>query len=198
MLFVILIGVIIFGSLTYEKGTITGRHIYETEKGQEFAFIEGKAGDVKTYELQIYAERFGVEHLYQVPLRNLPDDVKPIPLDTRAVKKILSSRGVFITYDPNLKSDVAIGAIEIASVIGTADFGIFKIPTEGAFTEATDIDYSVKTCEDAKDGVIVINLRLEDENRVYLEEDCVIIEGENYESLIKSSEKLIYSLLGVL
>jgi len=185
---------------------LTGRHIYESPKGSEFTFLETKAGDVDLYELQVYAERYGVEHLYQIPFRNLPRDVEFIPIQEgvgkkvlNAVgKKVLNARGVYITLDPNLKADASIGAIEIASVIGTADFGVFKIPTEGAFTETTDIDYSVKTCEDAKDGVVVINLRLEDENRIYAEGDCIIVQGDSYVNLIKSSERLLYSVLTVL
>ncbi|MBS3153069.1 hypothetical protein J4426_00690 [Candidatus Woesearchaeota archaeon] len=198
VLIAILIAFIIFASLTYDRGVLTGRHIYESPKGSEFTFLETKAGDVDLYELQVYAERYGVEHLYQIPFRNLPRDVEFIPIQEGVGKKVLNARGVYITLDPNLKADASIGAIEIASVIGTADFGVFKIPTEGAFTETTDIDYSVKTCEDAKDGVVVINLRLEDENSIYAEGDCIIVQGDSYVNLIKSSERLLYSVLTVL
>jgi len=196
--FVILVGFIVFASLTYNKGTFTGMHIYESPKGEKFTLIEGKAGDIEVYDLQINSERYGVEHLYQIPLRNLPEDVKIISLSSREVKKILNAKGIFITLDPNLKAYASIGAIELAGVLGTADFGVFKIPTQGAFTEKIDSDYPVKTCEDAKDGVIVITLILGDENRIDSEGDCIIVKGDSYENLIKSSERLIYGLFGVL
>jgi len=196
--FVILVGFIIFASLTYNKGTFTGMHIYESPRGEKFTLVENKAGDIKVYELQINAERYGVGHLYQIPLRNLPEDVKIISLNSKEVKKILNAGGIFITFDPNLKAYASIGAIELAGVLGTADFGVFKIPTQGAFTEKIDSDYPVKTCEDAKDGVIVINLVLGDENKVYSKGDCIIVEGDSYDNLIKSSERLVYGLFGVL
>ena len=52
--------------------------------------------------------------------------------------------------------------------------------------------------EDNKDGVVVINLRLKDENRIYAESDCIIVQGDSYVNLIKSSERLLYSVLTVL
>ena len=198
VLIIVLIGFIVLASLTYNTGLLTGKAIYESPDGKKFTFLETKAGDVELHELQVFTSRFGVEHLYQIPLRNLPEDVEFVSVDGKVVKKILESGGVFITLDPNLKASASLGAIELAGVIGTAEFGVFKIPTQGAFTESIDSEYLVKTCADAKDGVVVINLRLGEQSRVYSEGDCVIVEGDSYDNLIKSSERLIYSLLGVL
>lgn len=197
-LLVILVGFIAFVSFTYGKGLFTGGHIYKSPSGDEFTFIENKVGDLTLYDLQIYSERAGVEHLYQIPLRNLPKDVKFVSFEEGVQEKVLSSKGVFVTLDPNLKSQATLGAIEIAGVIGTADFGVFKIPTQGAFTEKIDVDYPVKTCNDAKDGVAVILLNMGKENKVYSQGDCIIVEGDSYDNLIKSSERLILGLFGVL
>ena len=153
---------------------------------------------MKLYELQIIVDSYGVEHLYQIPVRNLPKDVESIPIETGTVPKIRNARGAFVTLDPNLKAEASIGAIEIAGVIGTADFGIFKIPTQGAFTEKTSIDYPVKTCEDAKEGVIVILLKLSGKNEVSIEGDCIIIEGDSYGNLIKSSERLVFRQFNII
>lgn len=198
VLIVVLIGFIAFVSLTYGKGLLTGKHIYESPLGEEFTFIENDLGGLTIYDLQIYTDTSGVEHLYQIPVRNLPKDVKIVSFEEDIQKKILNSRGVFVTFDPNLKAHASLGAIEIAGVIGTAEFGVFKIPTQGAFTEKTDIDYLVKTCEDAKDGVSVILLKLGDKNSVYSQGDCIIVEGDSYDNLIKSSERLIFGLFNVL
>ena len=198
VLLVILIGFITFVSFTRGKGFFTGEHVYESPSGGEFTLLENRVGDLTLYDLQVYTERDGVEHLYQIPLRNLPEDVKFVSFEEGAQKKILKSNGVFITFDPKLKTQVSLGAIELAGVIGTADFGVFKIPTQGAFSEKTDIDYPVKTCDDAKNGVSVILLNLGKENKVYSQGNCIIVEGNSYDNLIKSSERLILGLFGVL
>ena len=197
-LIVVLVGFIVFVSFTYGKGFLTGKHIYESPSGDQFTFIENKVGELTLYDLQVYTEQSGVEHLYQIPLRNLPKDVKIVSFEDGIQKKVLESRGVFITLDPNLKAQATLGAIEIASVIGTAEFGVFKIPTQGAFIEKTDIDYPVKTCDDAKDGVSVVLLKLGDKNKVYSQGDCIIVEGDSYDNLLKSSERLIFGLFNVL
>lgn len=198
VLLAILSGFIVFVSLTYGEGFFTGKHIYESPSGDEFTFIENDVGGLTLYDLQVYTEKAGVEHLYQIPLRNLPKDVKIVSFEEGVQKKILESNGVFITFDPKLKAQASLGAIELAGVIGTAEFGVFKISTQGAFIEKTDIDYPVKTCEDAKGGVSVILLKLGNGNKVYSQGDCVIVEGDTYENLIKSSERLIFGLFGVL
>ncbi|MBI2107154.1 hypothetical protein HYT57_04160 [Candidatus Woesearchaeota archaeon] len=198
VLIVILVGFVVFVSFTYGEGFLTGKHIYESSSGEEFTFIENEVGELTLYDLQLYTERVGVEHLYQIPVRNLPKDVAFVSFEEGVQKKILSSKGVFITLDPKLNAQASLGAIEIAGVIGTADFGVFKIPTQGAFTEKTDMDYPVKTCDDANGGVTVVLLNLGQGNRVYSNGSCVIVEGNSYENLIKSSERLIFGLFGVL
>lgn len=200
VLVVILVIAAVFAAFAYEKGTLTGKIVYTSERtGERFTFIENKVSkDLTLYELQVVAERYGVEHLYQIPVRNLPEDVEMVSIETGTVPKIRNAKGIFVTLNPELKAEASIGAIEIAGVIGTADFGVFKIPTQGAFTEKTGIDYPVKTCEDAKEGVVVILLKLEDENSVSIEGDCILVEGDSYENLIKASERLVFRLFNII
>ncbi|MBI4159040.1 hypothetical protein HY500_02150 [Candidatus Woesearchaeota archaeon] len=205
ILIIILIGLLVvfavFVSFFQDNwGFLTGKHVYESPSGEKFIFIENRVNNnLVLYELQLFTSKVrGVEHVYQIPLRNLPKEVTFVSFEEGIQKKVLNSRGVFITLDPKLNAQASLGAIEIAGVIGTADFGVFKIPTQGAFTEKTDVDYPVKTCEQAKDGIAVILLKLENENKVYSQGDCVVVEGDSYDNLIKSSERLIFGLFDIL
>src|SRR3989344_3979261 len=81
VLIVILIGFVAFVSFTYGNVFLTGKHIYESPSGNEFTFIENKVGELTLYDLQVYTEQSGVEHLYQIPLRNLPNDVKIVSFE---------------------------------------------------------------------------------------------------------------------
>ena len=72
------------------------------------------------------------------------------------------------TFDPDLNGgDLAIAGGEIVRVLGTESYGIYKIPTGGAFTRATESSTLVKTCANANSYTGIILLKVEDENKVY-------------------------------
>ena len=92
----------------------------------------------------------------------------------------------------------------MASVFGKNEYGLYKTNIRVAFTEfhgaqpAPVVDCStVNLNGNVNRTIAVIYLKLGDENRIYSDGDCIIIEGKNTEGLIKSGEKFAYALLGV-
>jgi len=176
---------------------------YKSPSGEGFDFVTGYVGKIPVYTLKLSAS-YGdkLTRQYEIPLRNKPKDLENIPVEDRVKSKLLSSQGIFITLDPELDQKATIAAIQLAKVLGTADYGVFKIPTQGAFTQPINTtnqsNYPVKTCQDATSDIMVIQLTLGMENKAYIKNNCVIIEATDTENLIKVSEKVVLRLLGVM
>jgi len=176
---------------------------YKNKDGEKFEFVTGYAGKVPIYTLKINVN-YGNKLIkpYEIPLRNKPSDLEEIQVDSKIESKLLNSKGVFITMDPELDQKASIAAIQLAKVIGTADYGVFKIPTQGAFIQAINLtnnqDYPVKACQDATPDIRVVLLKLGNENKAYIDKDCIIIEATNPDNLIKVAEKVVLTILNVL
>ena len=149
---------------------------------------------------------------YSVPLRNDPQNIEDIIVEdldkVKWIKNSLESsnynilaKKIYITFDPIKYSggDLGIAGGEIAKIIGSSSTGIYKIPTGGAFTKLLD-GYTniIKDCDDANSETGIILLTLGNENRINVEEDCIIIEGNSYDGLIKSADRFLLALLGVI
>lgn len=176
---------------------------YKNKEGEKFEFVTGYVGKVPIYTAKVsvsYGNKLFKN--YEIPLRNKPKDLESILIHPEVKQKILNSRGIFISMDPELDQKASIAAIQLAKVIGTADYGVFKIPTQGAFTQPINItnnqDYPVKTCDDATPDIRVIMITLGGENTAYVTANCVIIKGTDGDNLIKVAEAVVLNLLNVL
>ncbi len=166
------------------------------------------APDVEIHQLETYIGN----HQYSIPMRNDPRVIELIPvIDLDQVSwlsqiqesnnYIILAKQIFLTFDPEklTGADTIIAIGEVGRILGTADYGIYKIPTTGAFTKVIqDSNTPIKTCNDANIKTGIITFQLGDSNKVYTENDCVIVQGKDYDGLIKSSDRLLLALLGVI
>ena len=152
------------------------------------------------------------DHKYSIPLRNDPKIIEDIPVEDldkiNWLEKSLEStnynvlaKRIYLTFDPEKYSggDLGIAGGEIVKILGSSSTGVYKIPTGGAVTKPLDESAQIiKTCEDANYETGIILLTLGDENKVYTEEDCIIVKGKNYVDLIKSADRFLLALLGII
>ena len=148
--------------------------------------------------------------VYELPFRNGPESLESIPVTNLSVAWLKSAtesenynilaKSVYLTFSPKLSGgDLAIAGGEIAKVLGTSNYGIYKIPTGGAVTESIEGKNSiVRTCNNATRDMGIILLSIGNETKVYSDKDCVIVQGTNYVNLIKAADRFIYELLGIL
>lgn len=202
----ILLGITIIGVslfIFFPDIRLSNEFTYKSAAGEKFNFVTGYAGKVPIYNLKVSVS-YGNQLFknYEIPLRNKPQDLEAIPIEDKVKQKILNSRGIFITMHPELNQKAAIAGIQLAKVLGTADYGVFKIPVQGAFTEGINTtaqqEYPVKTCQDATPDIRVIILAKGGENKAYVTADCVIIKATDEENLIKVAEAVVLKLLNVL
>src|SRR3989344_4438655 len=76
---------------------------YTGPGGEKFEIIKSKIGTVPIYTFRINV-LYGKNLLkpYEIPLRNQPKTLKDISIDKSVKTNILSSKGIFITMDPEL------------------------------------------------------------------------------------------------
>ena len=98
-------------------------------------------------------------------------------------------------------SKSVLALMEFNRILGTANYGIYKLNVASSVIEATnksiDLGLPVITCENVTGRDTVVLLRLGHQNRVDTENGCVILEAENGDDLIRVADRLSYFLLDV-
>jgi len=197
----IIILIVLIVLLVFYKNSSNGldknQYVYKNPQGEEFIFTKSNVDNLTLNVLTAYVDKNGL-HQYQIPFRNNPNDLKNISIEPNIKNKILNKQGIFITLNPNLKSGAVIAAVEISRIIGTNDYGVFKIPTQSATTIPTNTTYPVINCNDATKDTGVILIGIGNYTRIFSNKECVIVEGDNYDNLIKAADKLSLHLLNVM
>ena len=95
---------------------------------------------------------------------------------------------------------IAQAAVEVGKVVGTRN-NVFNIPAKAVLSSPSDVDpfTDVVTCQNATSDTNVIMFLLGDENIVYEHEPyCFFVQGVTGRDTIKSANRLVYRLLGIM
>ncbi len=150
--------------------------------------------------------------LYNIPIRNNPADLESIGVSgldqvswlediEESDNYDITADLVYVTFDPfkMTGSDVLIAGGEIVRMIGSGEGGIYHRPVSAAFTQPMNNSATlVRDCQDANSKTGIIKLQLGNENKIYAQDDCIIIQAESLDELIKSSERFMLTILGVI
>ncbi len=203
---IILVGVVAY-FLFFQTGEVTGNVI--EGPGGTFVFEEIARDGIAFHQFSLYAEidRGEMqEHTFQ--FRNSPAEVEHISVNPDIGNHIVSRRGagkeIIITVDPESSSKSVLAGIELAQVLGNSDSGLFKMRVRGALTKlregsVEDPNALIVTCDDVEDAIGVIYLEEGVTQGATLDEKgCIHLSGETPEEVIATTERLLYSMLGVL
>ncbi len=177
-------------------------------KSGEYNFDIVQIGTVTFYKPHVFYE--SKEYVYA--FRNKPQDLVGISLEENIASKLNRPKGLkdlYVTKDINLSSQiqnsVSIVVAPLLSILGRNEYGIYKTRITNAYTsyhagdpvapvvDCTTVNLNAKVNK----TVGVISIRLGEENRVYSDGECIVIEGKDTDGLIKSGEKFAYHLIGV-
>jgi len=141
----------------------------------------------------------GQKKIYNLELRYDPKSVQDITIDKSTVKTILESQEVYLTVDPNMTGQTVIAMIELGRIIGTK-YDLFNLPTYGALTHSDQSNQTLRTCNDATKNSTVIWFKIGNETSIYADKNkyCVIIQGKTEEDIMKSADRMVYQLVGIL
>lgn len=145
---------------------------------------------------------------YIISLRNSPYDVENISLEPDIEKNLNRKEGInmlYVTKDPEIinitDNKATIAIIEFGRILGTNEFGIYKIPSQSANTKLPENNPSstvpIVTCANVSKEISVIYVKLGNKNEVYSKNKCVIIEATDGDNLIKVADKFAYHLIGL-
>ena len=201
VLILITLGLIIFIPL------LSSTYIYTSPSGEKFTFYKSQVEGLTTHTVETYAKyKDDVNNYkYVIPLRTGPKEVEKFTVDKNINNYLLNKKYIYITMDPRYSSKAVLASLDLAKVLGTAEYSIFKIPTEGALTyslvNATNSTFNsapIITCNNVNNNVGVIWFNINDENKIYSNKGCVVIEAVDEDVLIKLADRLVYSLLGIM
>lgn len=189
----LLVLLIVFIAIVYVKGIGKGYFIYEG-KGGKYRIDLVKFGNMTDY--YIHTEVNGKYYIY--PLRNSPKDLEDLYLEPDVKDNFVNKVGVYVTQDVDeIGSKSLIGKMEFVKILSKyTKEGIYGLDLVSAFTTKFE-DRPAITCNNVTKDVGVIYLRLGNENKIYSDKGCVIIEGVDDNGLLLSSEKFAYHLLEV-
>jgi hypothetical protein len=126
----------------------------------------------------------------------LPSDIEEFNMSTEVVDKILDSKVVYITFDPNatIIEEFELMRFELGTSL-TQLFGIYSMA--GVAKESEEYTLPLVSCENATAELPVISLTEANETNALVDGDCVIIEVNEY-SAAALKDRLLYAMLGII
>jgi hypothetical protein len=96
-------------------------------------------------------------------------------------------------FDSEYKEDIAKSIFELSQVLSKK--GIYVLQ---GFTTNTSFDLPIITCEDSTQFVPIVYYKSSNQTKIYLNNNCIIIEGNNQNSFIPLTDRLAYQILGIM
>jgi hypothetical protein len=195
-----ILGIIaIFGLIMFFVSTAqTPLDTVETRDFKGFTFQ--KHGDVWVTTLTVGDRDTGAKRDFEIYFHYFPTDVDHIPSmknsrnETITPELFVNAKKVYITVDPDYPASTILGGVEIAKILAQ----VYGKEVKAAVTRTGTTDAEVVTCEDTREGVRIINLRLGNSTRIYSEKGCVVVQGTDTVELLKASERLTFEMLKML
>ena len=142
-----------------------------------------------------------------MPFYYHPSELEDIPVDPNLREKFFSIRdnkgSIFITLDPDAENNsIVIAGVEISRITGSR-YDLLNVPTSSAFikepgTGSAETGTPIVTCAQADNNTMVIWITLSNTNIAYSYDNCVILEAETYEDMIRVADRTMYDLLGIM
>jgi len=189
---VVIVLICFLGYIYYVKEIKAKMHRYNG-----FDFYKGDL--VWTTEIQIG------EQPYTIPFYYHPKEVEDVLVEANVEKKVQrlnASDRLFITLDPDLESRAVVAAVELSRITGSR-YRIYNVPTHGALirpssTSKADAVNPIITCANANNQTVVVWLKLGDANVVHSKDNCILLEGQSSEDLIRVTDRFVYRLMGIM
>jgi len=171
--------------------------IYTGANEEKYEFQKRILGGNTTF-YYIYLTANGKRYSY--PFRYYPGELEEIPLDVNIKNDLFTKKLIYATQNIETTNKTQqqsfLGIMEVVRILGRAEEGIYGLAVKSAFIEDHN-NNTLASCDNVNQDVGVMYFKLGEENKIYTDNNCVIIEGKDTEGLMKSSEKFAYHLLGL-
>ena len=167
---------------------------YEYVNGkQAFTVTRVNEGNYLGYQITVFLN----DNPYYLSIRNDPRDLESIPITGSPQKTMSYAKRVFITLSPedNLTSKATIAALEIDKIIDNPYF--YNLPVNSSMTSPFG-NFPVISCSNATEDNAVIWLKKGASTQITETNNCIIVEGEDEDDLIKAADRLSLFLVGIM
>jgi hypothetical protein len=126
----------------------------------------------------------------------LPQDLEKLNLSDDVKERLLGSKVVYITFNPNTKSvDMfELMRFELGMKLGEIG-GVYAM--QGVAEENENYMQPLVDCGNATSSVPVISLVEGNETMAYLDGDCIVVESDRY-SAPAMKDVVLYTMLGIM
>lgn len=166
--------------------------------GFEFALAGSGADTVWVTQIQVNGQ------VYNVPFYYHPSEVEDVFFEEGIAEGITDSpvkpNIVYMTFDPLGGARPIIAGVEISRILGTK-YDLLNLNVQSALTAPdpnAQTDNLIKTCDDAVDGVLVIEFANGTTNSVSNEGNCVQVRYTSPEDSIRVADRFAYGLLKIM
>lgn len=169
-----------------------------------FLFEEKGSGN-KT----IWVTRIDVNgQLYDIPFYYLPTEVEDVLFEPGLADAIshadIRPDIVYMSLDPEGGSRPVVGAVEVSRLLGNR-YGLLNLNVHATLmrppanrTDAFNDTMVYLTCDNATDGVLIIQYEEAESNRVWHEGNCIRVTYKTPEDSIRVSDRFAYELLSIM
>ncbi len=163
---------------------------FTSDAGREYLFAE----DGGTFIAYL---PMSTGQYYRMGFRVDPRELRDTPIDLATMNATYVAKSIYATVNPfDSPAKVGVAKLQLARSISLMN----PVRITDAYTKDSDPinpDIPIKTCNDATAETLVIEFKIGTKNEVYMDGNCVIVEGNNADSLIESSDRLGYALVGI-
>jgi len=125
----------------------------------------------------------------------LPQEVENVNMSRGINERLQGKFEIDATYDFNstYKESIALAQHQMGLTLGA-----YNIYLRRGFTENNTFNLPIITCNNSTANVPVIYFKQGNSTKIYLDNDCIVAEALTGADFIKSKDKILYSVLGVL
>jgi hypothetical protein len=147
-----------------------------TIKGSSY-LIETDYGDVKGYTYPSYLET--------------------IDLEAWQIARIRNVNSVVVLFDPD---DVGISYVDVLrSHLASSDLANLGIMVSFAITDKHEAyAYEVMDCVSVPEGTLYLRTTELAQTQIYMQDNCLVLEGATGQDLVYAKDRLVYTLYGVM
>ena len=128
--------------------------------------------------------------------RNPPWDVDHIPKPEGLIYSLNGINHIFLTTQPDYPSDIVLGMVDVAKLFNPK-LELYNITAQSGLMQ-DGYEQPKITCEEQYEGELIIEFLKGDDTYITHSNNCIQVYGETKEDVVKASNLLAYTYLGII
>ena len=132
----------------------------------------------------------------QIAFNYFPSDIEDINLSNEIINKIKNTSMVYFTYNPenNYREGIAVINLELTNIL----LRDFKVYSANGLTKNNTFNTPIIGCNNATTLIPVIYFNESNQTNIYLNNNCIVLNGRTGNDFLALKERLLYGLFGII